>query len=80
MKSKLILIALAGSLFLLAETGVADSEGKYYVGLQHGFGDYDEDGISETFSPTLLLGRLGSYIAPNFTIEGRLGSPGPGVA
>ena len=74
MKSKLILIALAGSLFLLAEAGTADNEGKYYVGLQQGFGDYDEDGISETYNPTLLMARLGGYLTPNFTIEGRLGS------
>jgi len=73
MKNKLIFIALAGSLFLVTGTGVAGTEGEYYFGLQYAEGDYEEDGISETFNPTLLVGRFGRFITPNFSIEGRLG-------
>ena len=74
MKSKLIVLALAASLLLLTRTATAGSEGEYYFGLQYGVGDYDEDGISETYNPTLLTARLGGYLTPNFAIEGRLGS------
>jgi len=73
MKNKLIFIALAGSLFLVTGTGVAGTEGEYYFGLQYAEGDYEEDGISETFNPTLLVGRFGRFLTPNFSIEGRLG-------
>lgn len=73
MKIKLILIALAGSLLLVTKAGVAGTEGEYYFGLQYGFGNYDENGISETFEPTLLVGRMGRFLTPVFAVEGRLG-------
>jgi hypothetical protein len=56
MKNKLIYIALLGSLLLVTRTGVAGTEGENYFGLQYADGDYEEDGISETFNPTLRLG------------------------
>ena len=73
MKIKSVLIALAGSLFLVTGAGIAGTEGENYFGLQYGYGDYDEDGISETFDSTLLSGRFGRFLTPNFAIEGRLG-------
>ncbi|MGD8420988.1 MAG: porin family protein [Gammaproteobacteria bacterium] len=74
MNIKLILIALVGSLFLATKAGVAGTEGEYYFGLQYGYGNYDEDGISETFEPTLLIGRFGRFLTPVIAIEGRLGA------
>lgn len=73
MKNKLIFVVLASSLLLVTGTGVAGTEGEYYFGLQYAEGDYEEDGISETFNPTLLVGRFGRFFTPNFSIEGRLG-------
>jgi opacity protein-like surface antigen len=73
MKNKLIYIALLGSLLLVTRTGVAGTEGENYFGLQYADGDYEEDGISETFNPTLLVGRYGRFLTPNFSVEGRLG-------
>ena len=72
MKNKLIFIVLAASLLVLTRTAAAGSEGEYYFGLQYGVGNYDEEGISETYEPTLLTARLGRYLTPNFTIEGRI--------
>lgn len=74
MNIKLISFALAGSLLLVTKAGVSASEGDYYFGLQYGYGSYDEDGISETYEPTLLIGRFGRFLTPVFAIEGRLGS------
>lgn len=74
MNIKLVFIALAGTLFLITKTGVAGTEGDYYFGLQYGIGNYDEDGISETYEPTLLVGRLGRFLTPVLAIEGRLGA------
>lgn len=73
MKNKLIFVALTSSLLLGTGTGLAGTEGEYYIGLQYADGDYEEDGISETFNPTLLVGRVGLFVTPNFSIEGRLG-------
>ena len=73
MKNKLIFVALTSLMFLVTGTGVAGTEGEYYIGLHYAEGDYDEDGISETFNPTMLIGRFGRFITPNFSIEGRLG-------
>ena len=72
MKNKLIFIVLAASLLVLTRTAAAGSEGEYYFGLQYGVANYDEEGISETYEPTLLTARLGRYLTPNFTIEGRI--------
>jgi len=74
MKIKLILIALVGSLFLVTKAGVAGTEGENYFGLQYGYGNYDEDSISKTYEPTILVGRFGRFLTPNFSIEGRLGT------
>lgn len=73
MKNKLGLIALAGLLISVAGSGMASSENKMYVGLQYGVGEYSESGISEDFETTMLMGRIGYNINPNFAIEGRLG-------
>jgi len=74
MNIKLIFIALAGSLFLVTKAAVAGTEGEYYFGLQYGLGSYDEDGISETYEPTILTGRFGRFLTPVFAVEGRLGT------
>ena len=74
MKNQLISITLAGSLCLVTGNGIAATEGENYFGLQYGYGNYDEDGISETYEPTMLIGRFGRFITPVFAIEGRLGT------
>lgn len=74
MKNQLISITLAGSLCLVTGTGIAGTAGESYFGLQYGYGNYDEDGISETYESTLLVGRFGRFLTPNFAIEGRLGT------
>lgn len=73
MKNKLIYVALTSSLLLGTGTGLAGTEGEYYIGLQYAEGAYEEDGISETFNPTMLVGRFGKFFTPNFSVEGRLG-------
>ena len=64
---------LASVFVLVATETIAANEGSSYVTVQYGYGDYDEDGITETFNPTALVGRFGYFFHPNFSVEGRLG-------
>jgi opacity protein-like surface antigen len=73
MKNKMMFTLLTGALALAVNSGMAATEGSSYIGVQYGYGDYDEEGISETFNPTALIGRFGYFFHPNFSVEGRLG-------
>jgi len=73
MKTKSMYMVLAGTLVWTATTGIAATQGESYIGVQYGYGDYSEEGISETFNPTALIGRFGYFFHPNFSVEGRLG-------
>ena len=73
MKNKLIFTVLASALLLITRSGIADPDGENYSGVQYSIGQYNEDGLSPTFNPTVLVGRFGHYFHPNFSIEGRLG-------
>jgi opacity protein-like surface antigen len=73
MKSKMIYRLLAGIFVLIATETIAATEGSSYITVQYGYGDYDEDGITETFNPTALVGRFGYFFHPAFSIEARLG-------
>ncbi len=61
-------LALAG----IASPALAMDQGDTYLGGGFGMVTYDEDGIEEV-EPTVLLGRLGHFVADNIAIEGRLG-------
>ena len=74
MKNKLISITLAASLCLVTGTGIAGTEGENYFGLQYGYANYDESGVSKTYKPTAFVARFGRFLTPNFAIEGRLGT------
>jgi opacity protein-like surface antigen len=73
MKNKFVFIVLASTLLFFTRAGIADSNDKNYFGIQYGIGNYSEDGISQEFNPTALIGRFGYYFHPSFSIEGRLG-------
>jgi opacity protein-like surface antigen len=73
MKSKMIYRLLAGVFVLIATETIAATEGSSYITVQYGYGDYNEDGINETFNPTALVGRFGYFFHPAFSIEARLG-------
>jgi opacity protein-like surface antigen len=73
MKNKMMVTLLATAVAFVASGTMAATEGSSYIGVQYGYGDYDEEGISETFNPTALIGRFGHFFHPNFSIEGRLG-------
>lgn len=73
MKNKLVFIVLVSTLLLITRLGIADPDDENYFGVQYGIGQYNEDSISQTFNPTVLVGRFGHYFHPNFSIEGRLG-------
>jgi hypothetical protein len=72
-KKSLISIALASSLLLTTGTGIAGTEGETYVGVQYAASSYNEDGISKEFNPSLGIARFGRFLAPNISIEGRVG-------
>jgi opacity protein-like surface antigen len=74
MKKNLVSLALASTLMLLTGTSIGGTEGETYVGAQYAVSEYNEDGISEEFEPTLWLLRVGRFFTPNLAIEGRLGS------
>ena len=74
MKNKLISVALASALMFGTQAGMAASSDEYYFGIQYAAGEYDEDGISKSFSPDAFVMRLGGYFNPNFSVEGRLGT------
>jgi opacity protein-like surface antigen len=73
MKNKLIFITLASMLLFVTESAIAGSADETYIGVQYAVGNYDENGISEDFNPTVFVGRFGRYFTPNFSVEGRLG-------
>jgi hypothetical protein len=73
MKNKNMITLLATAMAFVASGTMAATEGSSYIGVQYGYGDYDEEGISETLNPTALIGRFGYFFHPNFSVEGRLG-------
>ena len=73
MKDKVIIIMLLSTLLFFMRAGIADSVDENYFGIQYGIAQYNEDGISQEFNPTMLIGRFGHYFHPNFSLEGRLG-------
>ncbi|ADU65779.1 hypothetical protein Selin_1044 [Desulfurispirillum indicum S5] len=48
------------------------SEGTKYGGLSYTMMDYDLDGVSESYSPAALTGRLGIFVKEGIAVEGRL--------
>lgn len=73
MHKALVISAIASAITLVSNPAISGAVGEKYIGIQYAIGDYSEDGIPEDFSPTALVGRLGGYVSPNFSIEGRLG-------
>ena len=74
MNNKLISTLLASTLIFVTGTVSAGSEGKSYIGVQYGIGNYSEKNISKDFKPTALIGRFGYFFQPNYSIEGRFGT------
>jgi opacity protein-like surface antigen len=73
MNNRIMMTLQAAAFVFVANGAVAATADSTYIGVQYAYGDYDEDGISETFNPTSLIGRFGYFFHPNFSIEGRLG-------
>lgn len=44
-----------------------------YAGIQYAIADFSFEGVSQEFSPTALVGRVGSNLNQYVSIEGRLG-------
>lgn len=70
---KNITIGAVVSVVLMSSNVFADLAGGVYGGIQYASFDFSADDISEDFSPTGLIGRVGNKINENFAIEGRLG-------
>ncbi|MFC1589582.1 porin family protein [Pseudomonadota bacterium] len=73
MQNKVISVVVASALMFVTQAGMAASSDEYYFGIQYGIGDYDEDGLSNSFSPTALMARVGLNVNSNLSVEGRLG-------
>lgn len=73
MKNKLAYITLACSLLLFNHPVIAQPYGDYYAGAQYAKGDYDEEGISANFEPSMVVGRFGKLFNPHVAVEARLG-------
>jgi hypothetical protein len=65
---------ISAAAMLCAATSIASaaSEGDNYFGLGYGMVTYSEDGLGDV-NPTALVGRLGTYVTNNVSIEGRYG-------
>lgn len=73
MKKKLFLLAIMSASLLVSRSALADTSAENYLNLQYGVIDYNEEGISESYSPDAIVGRYGRHLNANFSIEGRLG-------
>ncbi len=73
MKNKLVYIILACSLLLFNQPTIAQPYGDYYAGAQYAKGDYNEEGISASFEPSMIVGRFGKFFNPYVAVEARLG-------
>jgi len=73
MKYKLTFIILTSALMLFSKIAMADPLNQYYLGVQYAVVDYNEQGFSKSFSPSLLVGRFGKKINSNFSVEARMG-------
>ena len=73
MKNNLMMIMLAMALQLPAASAYSQAEENLYLGLQYAVAEYNENGISPTFNPAALVGRVGYFLHPSFSVEGRFG-------
>lgn len=73
MINKNVSIGAVTAILLMTSNVFANQPGSAYGGIQFVSFDYSVDGAPEDFSPTGLIGRLGSNINENFSVEGRLG-------
>jgi opacity protein-like surface antigen len=77
MINKKIMISVISTASLMSSNVLAGQPGVVYGGIQYASLDatisVDGTTIPEDFSPTALIGRVGSNINQNFSIEGRLG-------
>jgi len=72
MYNRIIIALLASALIIITGTVSASTEGKSYIGVQYGIGNYSEKNISKDFKPTALIGRFGYFFQPDFSIEVRI--------
>ena len=77
MANKKTMIGMVAAVTMLSSNVFAGQAGSVYGGIQYASFDVslsvDGTTIPEDFSPTGLIGRLGSNVNNNFSIEGRLG-------
>ncbi|MDT8453137.1 MAG: porin family protein [Gammaproteobacteria bacterium] len=73
MKNKRVYIALVCSLLLFNQPATAQPYGDYYAGAQYAKADYNEEGISASFEPSMVVGRFGKFFNPHVAVEARLG-------
>lgn len=75
MNNRPIITLLASTLIFISGAVSASSEGKSYIGVQYGNGNYSDKEVSKDFKPepAALIGRFGYYFRPGFSVEGRLG-------
>ena len=73
MKKFIVSLVVAGAVITSSSSSLADAGNSTYIGIQYAIGNYSEDGITEDFDPTVLVGRFGKFFNKNFALEGRLG-------
>ena len=72
--NKIVTLSVITAVALSTNSIFAGSAGTKYAGVQFATTTYSEDGISEEFSPTAIVGRFGVNVSDNFSVEGRLGT------
>jgi opacity protein-like surface antigen len=74
--NKIILALLtAGFIVISPDTLIAETNNSPYLGIQYALGDVGVSDLSESFSPTTLIGRVGRYFNDHYAIEGRFAFP-----
>lgn len=74
--NKFILALLAtGFIVLSPDTLIAETNNSPYLGIQYALGDVGVSDLSESFSPTTLIGRVGRYFTDHYAVEGRIAFP-----
>ena len=72
-KNNFTSITTAGLVLLTSNSVFAEDTDDFYVGLQYGVSDISVQGVSDDFSPGIVMGRFGKFHNDNFALEARMG-------
>jgi opacity protein-like surface antigen len=66
--------AFALSAIILSPSALFAAEGDQYFGIQYASTIFEIDGVSDDWSPAVVIAQYGKYLSENFALEGRIGT------